>query len=395
MLGIIMQREMTTLARSKAMRISTAVIVLLILIVGLVARFLLNDDDATPESMSVGYEQQMSGYAPIIAALPMSISATEVTASEAEEWLRAESEKDGVTAVVLRGEPGAPELLQNGGDSSNYAIRAVLSQVATMWVVDDATGGITAAQAAQLGAAQLLPSQQLEGSGDLMSENPAEYFSSIIILALLVMAVTMGVSVIATGVVEEKSSRVVEILLSTVRPRTLLLGKILGIGIVILAQFLIFVAAIVAAVAIAGISFEFNLGTTIAWSLAWVVVGFFLYASLTGALAATVSRQEDLGAVTGPVTIFLLVAMYAGMFLVPLQPDSTLTKILSMIPFFSSFMMPVRQLYGVASTGEQLVALALALVTIPLIAALAGKIYENSILRTGKRVSLISAIRGN
>ena len=125
----------------------------------------------------------------------------------------------------------------------------------------------------------------------------------------------------------------------------------------------------------------------------WLVLGFFFYAMATGALAATASRQEDLGAVTAPISMTLLIPFYVGLFLVPAMPEATVTKVLSMVPGISPFAMPVRQAYDTVTTSELLIAAALGVVAIPLVAAIAGKIYENSILHTGRRLKITEAIR--
>lgn len=85
------------------------------------------------------------------------------------------------------------------------------------------------------------------------------------------------------------------------------------------------------------------------------------------------------------------IPVYTAMFLVPALPDATVTKVLSYIPLISSFMMPTRQAFDLTSPLEQVVALAIAVASIPLLAMFAGKIYHNSILHSGKRLSIKQA----
>ena len=76
--------------------------------------------------------------------------------------------------------------------------------------------------------------------------------------------------------------------------------------------------------------------------LLWIILGYFTFAAITGGLAATVSRQEDLGAIQTPVIFLQLVPLYVAMYLVPYQPEATITKVLSYIPGLSPYLMPMR-----------------------------------------------------
>src|SRR5699024_3672260 len=159
---------------------------------------------------------------------------------------------------------------------------------------------------------------------------------------------------VSVGVVEEKSSRVVEILLATIRPTQLLAGKVLGVGVVALRQVIIFaVGGFIAAQATGGLDgFELDRGSALGMLLQWVLLGFAIYVVLVGGLAALVSRQEDIGAVTTPMVFGMMIPFYLGIYLVPNAPEALATKVLSQIPFFSPFMMPVRIAFGTAETWE-------------------------------------------
>lgn len=399
MLIQIMKREFNTLLNSRAMRITTIGIFVLVLIAGFVGRFFLDKDegdDALPQRVVVGVEDQMADYEPFIQETVDYVEVVSIPTGNGETWLKEELEKpDDPRAIALVGEPDAPAVIQKGVNDENVFLREVLSGASMLYVVNEAGGELTDEQRAAVEGAMNLPATELDSDISLLVADPVGYIAGFATQMLLMMVIIMGITTISTGVVEEKSSRVVEILLTSVRPRTLLLGKILGIGAFILLQFLLYIIAAVIALNVAGLWVELDLGMFIVWAVVWSVLGFFLYAILTGALASTVSRQEDLGAVTTPISMFVLIPLYLGLFLVPSQPDSTLVQVLSTIPFLSSFIMPVRQAYGVVTTPELLLAAGLALITIPLVAAIAGKIYQNSILRTGKRIPLRDALRSS
>lgn len=231
-------------------------------------------------------------------------------------------------------------------------------------------------------------------TGITMEENPFGYMLGSIAAGLLIFCVVLGSSMINQGVVEEKQSRVVEILLTTVKPRTLLMGKILGVGSAVLLQFILLFAGIIGALALAGvmpsIAFLQSIGF---WSFLptlfiWVILGFLTFAGISGALAATVSRQEDLGSISTLLAIFAMVPMYTALYLTPNLPDSTWNIALTYVPFFSPSIVPMRVALGQIGWFEQLGAMAITVVAIIGLAVLAGKIYERSILHMGSRVKI-------
>ncbi|MDQ0281888.1 MULTISPECIES: ABC transporter permease [Nocardiaceae] len=192
---------------------------------------------------------------------------------------------------------------------------------------------------------------------------------------------------VAMGVVEEKSSRVVELLLSTVRPLQLLWGKILGIGAVGILQLALYGIAGVGAglgtgtLTITGAAVSVFVGT-----LFWFVLGFAFFAVLYAAGGSMVSRQEDVNSTTMPLLILILAMFYAAFYSIS-DPESTLANTLSWIPPFSAIMMPLRIAAGVTSPVQIVGSAVLMIVTTAILAMGAAKIYQRSILRIGKTVS--------
>ena len=240
-----------------------------------------------------------------------------------------------------------------------------------------------------------------EVTGNGADGNPFGFAMGYSCTFLLMVMIFTGISVLGAGVVEEKASRVVEILLTTVKPRVLLLGKILGIGTGMLVVFAAYMVGIIGGLGLAGLLPDLGtLGKLGVWMflptfLAWIIVGYLTASGLMGALASTVSRQEDLNGVQTPIIFGMMIPIYAAMFYVPSQPDSTASEVMSFIPFFSPPTMIMRTALGGVPVWQQLVAFAINIAFIPLLAALAGKIYENSILRTGERVKIVKALRGS
>ena len=212
---------------------------------------------------------------------------------------------------------------------------------------------------------------------------------------LIYIALVLYGQGLAQSVVEEKSSRVVELLLSTLRPYQLMAGKVLGIGTVGLLQFLILgVAGHAAALADGVLTIDVGAAAgMLAWAVVWYLLGFFLYALLFAAGGALVSRQEDIGAVVSPLLVLIIIPFGIGLLTVPTNPNSTLVAVLSLVPLFAPMLMPMRLGAASASGLEAAVAVALTVVLLVLLVRLTGRIYANAVLRTGARTRLRDALR--
>jgi len=213
---------------------------------------------------------------------------------------------------------------------------------------------------------------------------------------LIFVALQFAGQMVAQGVVEEKTSRVVELLLATIRPLDLMAGKVIGIGLVGLGQVVVITAAGVAA-ALAFDTLTIPTGTTmsaVTWLLVWFVLGFAIYALLLAALAALVPRQEDVNAVVAPVMVLMMVGYVVGISVLPNDPDSAFARWLSLVPFFAPTMMPIRLAIGGVPAWEIAVSLGLALALIPALLWLSGRVYRNAVMRTGSRVRLRDALQG-
>lgn len=385
MLGLVIKREFTTLLGSKAMRISTAVLVALFLIAGIVGRFLLNDDDSSaPETntVTVGITEEASPLAPFL-----SESGVETEDIGDIDPKAAYNDDSNDFEAVISGDPAQPVI--SAGDTGGEIERLVI--IASAKYLADQDGVLTPELSSAL--TSLLSIHTVD-----VSENPIGYAVGMAAIMILMLITIMGVSVLSAGVVEEKSSRVVEILLTTVKPRTLLLGKILGIGSGMLVIFLVYLAGLLGGLGLAGLLSNIGdvfdaFGVLGIWGyipmvLVWIILGYFTFASITGGLSATVSRQEDLGAVQTPIIFLQLIPLYVAMYLVPAQPDATVTEVLSYIPVLAPYLMPMRAAVGGVAVWEQGLAIGLTLITIPLLGALAGKIYERSILHVGERMKI-------
>ncbi|WIE75150.1 ABC transporter permease [Curtobacterium sp. MCSS17_007] len=204
-------------------------------------------------------------------------------------------------------------------------------------------------------------------------------------------AVTFGSS-IAQSVVEEKSTRVVEILMAAIPARALLAGKVLGNSIMAFAQIVAIAVAGVVALAVTGQDNLFTLlGPSVLWFVGFFAVGFVLIASLFAASAVLVSRQEDVGSVTMPV---MMLVMIPYILIVVAADDPTIVGIMSYVPFSAPIGMPMRIFLGTAEWWEPILSLLVVAASVVVVVTVGARIYENALLRTGGRVKLTEALRG-
>lgn len=231
-----------------------------------------------------------------------------------------------------------------------------------------------------------LGTRSLEGERDSGDEGVAFTASLLLYLQLIIYGLA-----VASGVVEEKSSRVVEVLLASIPPRALLAGKIAGIGLLGLLQLLL-TAVVGLGLASASGAIELNVDDAgvLAVVLVWFLLGYLLWACLYAMAGAIVSRQEDLQSSTTVLTLVLVVS-YLVAFPALDDPDSTIAVVSSLVPLSSPIIMPVRVAVDAASTVEIVASLAFLVAAIVLLVPLGARIYENAVLRMGKPLKLREA----
>ena len=200
---------------------------------------------------------------------------------------------------------------------------------------------------------------------------------------------------VASGVIEEKSSRVVEMLLSAIRARQLLLGKIVGIGVLGLAQLLV-ISGFALTLALATGAIDPNLLKTalgtIGLVLGWFVLGFAFYATLFAAAGSLVTRMEELQNVIVPINLTILVSFFISIGALQ-DPNGRLQVIASLLPTSSALAMPVRIVVGAATPWQVVLSLVLLIGSTILLVPLAARLYSGAVLRTRGRVKVREAWR--
>ena len=379
---LVARREVVERSREKSFAFSTGLTLLILLGVILVPPLLGVGD---PPSFRVAFADDAPGYA----------AAAEQVAEQVEVDLE---------VVDADGEPAHQQVADGELDAYVEARRIVVDDEldSTLGLVlEQATSQVRVGQ--QLAEAGIDPAAvaRAQSVGPLLVEslNPPDPAASARQgIAFAGTFVLYGQLVgygfwVATGIVEEKSSRVVEVLLATVRPRALLAGKVLGIGVLALGQLLLLAAVGLGAATASGlVVLGADAVTPVLLVLGWFVLGFAFYACLFAAGAARVSRQEDLQSVTTPATMLVL-ASFLGALYVNNNPDSVAGQVLGVLPPFSALVSPARIAGGEAAPWEPALSVALMLLAIAGLVAAAARIYEGSVLRMGATVSLRDAWR--
>jgi ABC-2 type transport system permease protein len=385
---LIGRREYLTRVRSRFFLIGTAVLMVLLAGYIVLQALVINRAATTVKIGFVGASQALAQ--PLKAAG----AADKVTVEThlVQDVASGESQvRDGNLDVLVSGELTAPVVeVKEQLDPTMAATLTGLAQQAALTQALSTSGVDPAAIESKVASAGI----HLVTLDPNAAQRTQRQVVGIFVAALLYVALLVYGQLVAAGVVEEKANRIIEILLSTVRPRQMLFGKVVGVGLVGLTQLAVLAAvALIATSATQAISVPTLGFIAVAGGLLWFVLGFVIYALIYAAAGSLVSRQEDIGAVTTPVTM-LIIGTYLAFFWVLANPDNPIGVALSIIPPFSPVLMPARMATGDAQAWQVAVAVVLALVAIVGLNALAARIYSNSVLRVGTRVKFIEAWRG-
>ncbi|MDO9396956.1 MAG: ABC transporter permease [Herbiconiux sp.] len=374
---LVAQREVSMRLRSKAFLISTGILMLAILASILVGGFL-----------------STTASAPKVAVVPQTASSVAALGEAGTLEVTTASSVDEAEQLVRDGEVEAA-ILPTGSVTGGVGETDSSSGTVPTDAASEALGyEIVALDEAPTSVVSLLsvtPTVQLLEQGDA-NDGFLTYLIAIAFgIVFFMSAVTFGAT-IAQSVVEEKQTRVVEILLSTISARELLAGKVVGNSVLAFGQIALIAAISALGLTITGQSALLaSLGPAIAWFVVFFVFGFVLLAALFAAAAALVSRQEDVGSVTSPVMMLVMIPYFAVIFF---NSNETVMAVMSYVPFSAPVGMPLRLFLGDAEWWEPLLSLVILLVSTALVIAVGSRIYSNSLLRTGTRVKLLDALRG-
>ncbi|KRB36852.1 ABC transporter permease [Microbacterium sp. Root180] len=347
---LVAEREIGSKLRSKAFVISTAILLLGALAIVIWGGFAASSNSGTP-----------------VAVTPDAASAV------------AEAEGLDITEVADRAEA---EALVESGDVDAAIVADPESPVGLAVIAESSPPTQLLLQLAQTPTVELLDPDAAAGA--------LGYVVAIGFGIVFLFAASMFGGTIAQSVVEEKQTRVVELLISAIPVRSLLAGKVIGNTILAMGQILL-----LAAIAVVGLTITDQtallqgLGGPIAWFAVFFLFGFILLASLFAAAASMVSRMEDIGSTTTPLTMLIMAPYFLVIFFFD---NPVVLGIMSYVPFSAPVGMPMRLFLGEALWWEPLLSLAILIATCVAAIVIGARIYENSLLRMGGRVKLSEAL---
>jgi ABC-2 type transport system permease protein len=388
-------REITERARSKAYLVTTALTILIVLaLIVLPDLFGGGTSESTVGSVGEGNDAIVTtavdlGNANDEPEEPASIAIEIIEFDDRESAIVALEEGE-VDAVLVDGEEVIVETVGGFGGSSFIAgLQRAAGTVQIQAVIAE-----EGQQAADI--IEILTSDPLEVStlGDAEAEDgdsrtAVAYFG----LLLLYLAVLLYGTWILTGVTEEKSNRVVEVLLSSIKPWQVLGGKILGIGTLAIVQLMTTIVAAVVALRVTG---AYDLPpielASVLNLLLWFVIGFLIFAVLFGAAGSLVSRSEDANTIAMPMSMSAVVGFFVSITALN-DPDGPVAVVSTFIPLTAPFVVPVRTALEAIPAWQYIAALIICIVSIVVLTFVAGRIYAGGLLRYGGRVGVREAWR--
>ena len=231
-------------------------------------------------------------------------------------------------------------------------------------------------------------------------EASGNVYAMMLLSLVLFYAIYFCAYQVSSSITTEKTSKIIETLVTSTSPKTIVLGKTLGIGIVGLLQMILLVGtALISAktflepgtldsiIDVSKITPYLGIITII-----YFIFGYFEYALLYALTGSTVSKPEDIQSANGPVAILAVIGFYLSYFTM-MNPVSELNIFASMLPISSPFCMPFRIMMGLAKPTDVIISIVILLITGIIIAKIAIKIYSNAILNYGTKMSLNDIVK--
>ena len=382
-IGLVAVREMRERLRNRAFIISNVVTIVILLGAIILLPILIGDDPVAIGLTGDVDPEITANIEAIVTELDDEVEFTPyATVADAEQGI-----VDGIVDVVLvDGEEIVAE--REPGPRTEFIINEATrsarfgEQVAAAGITQDQLDAIDAAQ-------EPLPVRSLQDDAE-------SFFNGFGAASVGVVLLFMGISIyggtVLTGVLEEKTSRVVEVVMSTVRPWQLLAGKVVGLGLMGFAQLSLMVALGLIAVSVSDLV---DVPTTAIglslWLVFWFILGFGFFSVLYAMSGSLAGRLEDAQSTAAPTGLLVLVG-YLGTFAgVMTNPDGVFAKVASVLPPFSPFAMPALIAVEEAAVWQLVLAPLVMVVGIVFIVRLAGRIYSGAVMHTGEKLKLREA----
>ncbi len=378
---LVARREVRMRLRSRVF-VGGTIVMSVLVVVGIVAASLLAGRTSPVRvGFSGGSQALERTFTASAAALGAKVTVSDiadVTAGKAQVTA-------GTLDVLVTGSSTAPTATVKAAIASNVESALYLASEAAR------LSGAGLPPAAVSSAMALVPVEVLQPTTSKDNQN---LFAGLAVGILLWIALGTYGSQVAQGVVEEKATRIMEILLATIQPSRLLAGKVIGIGLVGLLQLTIVGAAALVSVQVTNVAAIPALGAaSILGDIFWFLLGFLFYATAYSAVASLVSRQEEVQGAIAPISI-LQIAGYLLVYAALPNPTGPLATVCSLLPPFAPILMAVRMAASDVPVWQVGLAAALTLASVVGLTWLAGRMYTNAAMRIGTRVRFMDAFRG-
>lgn len=379
--ALVARREITERAREKSFLVSAAINVAIVIGVILLSTVLGGDD-----GYDVGYSGPETAAVAQAAERAARGSDSRIAIHEVAPAAGRAELRDGSLDALLT--PRGVEVGEDAPDELMTVLQAANRQVRAAEALDQA--GLSQDEAARALSPPPLAVTSLEPVDEEADARAG--FAFFVVVLLYGQLMTYGFWV-AAGVVEEKASRVVEVVLATIRPAHLLAGKVIGLGLLGLANLLLVAAVgLVAAQATGALDVDGDILTATALALVWFVLGYAFYACAFACAGALVPRQEELQSTTTPLTMVLLASFFLA-FAVQSNPDGMLAHVTAFLPMTAPITAPPRIAAGDMAVWEIAASIVVTAGGALLLIPLAARVYAGGVLRTGSAMKLREAWR--
>ncbi|MGH3353838.1 MAG: ABC transporter permease [Nocardioides sp.] len=384
---IVARREIAVRVTDKSTVIGTAV--MLAVIVGVLGFTAWNASkektydvaysSSTAQAMVDGISERASDIEDKVSVDPVAVDDADAARSALEE-----EKADAYLRPTSASDPDAGWTLVTLKDADSELRDVVTQAVEAIVLADNAAAADTTA--ADLTKGSTIALDQIEGDSELTA---IRYVVGYALAIVFYFASIMFGMTLANSVVEEKQSRIVEMIAAAVPLRQLLAGKIIGNAVIAVGQMLIYVAVGLIGLGLTEFSFALPaLSGAIGWFVVFFLIGFVVLSTLWAVAGALASRTEDLQSSSTPITMLLMVMFFGALYL-----EGVGEVIGSYIPPLSAVLMPMRLVDGTAAWWEPVIAVALLLAFGAALLGLAERLYSRALLQTGGQLSLKAAWR--
>lgn len=397
----VIKFTMRDILNRKSFRISTAIIVVLIILGFNVPNFIqsINGGDFS-DTMLISDPENL--YGNTLEALKQNSENTgykfDISQLSVDEVKTKVNDGDAASAIII-----------NRGTNNNinlaYIVKNSVTATPPTAIVDMLSSLYVNLQIQKLNLsaaelASISPNFELTIEQTEDQEIGGNIFVMMMLSCILFFAIYFCAYQVSTSITVEKTSKIMETLVTSTTPRTIILGKTIGIGLVGLMQILLFaIVALISAYSFLDselLNAMFDLSTFTPLlaiiMITYFILGYFMYALLYALTGSTVSKPEDVQSANMPIAFITMIGFYLAYFTLT-DPTGNLNFIAALLPISSPFCMPLRVMMGVASTWEVIFSIIILIAACAIIAHIAIKIYSNAILNYGTKMSLKDLIK--